>query len=731
MRMFDRLRTLFRRFWLGSIYRQLTLAFALPVALLMLIFGCSLIRQEREFLMRQSIEHARDIAHTISVGCAAWMAAGDIAKLQEEMKNVSRRPSVRYAMVMSPDGLIVASTAEAYMGRFINDEASRGLIDQADPYPHVLAQEDQIIEVAAPVFADTRLVGWVRIGVGRDESQENLRDVSLQEAWMAGLAIAMVILIAVSISRRFAGGLRQLMQAMKLVQAGRRDVRADDARADELGVLARNFNGMLDSLAESERKLERLNRVYAAWTQSNEALVREADEQVLLERICGIMAECVPFKLVWVGMVDAGGWVHVIASSDPQSVYLRDHARISVDAEKPEGRVAMAIAIRQGIPQIHNDFLNPDNVFPWKAAAQAEQFRSVAAFPLRRNGSCVGALGYYSTEINFFDLDVVALMRGLSDDVSFALDSFDHERRRRDAEAQLVLASRVFENSMEGIIITDAERNIISVNPGFTEITGYTLEEALGQTPRILSSGQQEQQFYQAMWRSVEASGSWRGEISNRRKNGEFYPEWLTISRVLDESGRVSNYIGVFTDISERKTAEARIQHLAYFDALTDLPNRILLRDRLEQAIIKAQRANEKVAVLFLDLDRFKVINDTLGHGVGDGLLKVVSKRLLDCVREQDTVSRQGGDEFLAILPDTDAEGAELVAQKMLSALTGPCPVEGHTLYVTPSIGISLYPDNATDIDELVKLADVAMYRAKDRGRNNYQFYSTLARASA
>ena len=728
----ERLRKLLHRFWFGSIYRQVALAFALSTTFLMIVFGSSLIRLEHEFLLKHDTDHARDLAYTLSVSSASWVKAKDTAKLQLILGSVSRHSSLRYAFITALDGQVLASTTPADIGRIPADTLTLRLIGQAEPYQQRLLQGEHSIEAASPVFFPGRQpVGWVRVGFLRETPVENMRAVSLHGAWMAGMAIVVVILVALAISSGFAGGLRQLMLTMSLVLNGRRDVRADASREDELGMLARNFNGMLDNLTASESKLERLNRVYAAWTRSNEILVRETDEQALLQRICRTMAECVPFKLVWIGMTGADGWVQVAAASDLQSIYLREHAKISVDADKPEGRVPMGITIREGIPQILNNFLSPDNLLPWRAAAEAEQFRSVAAFPLRRNGRCVGALGYYSTEPNFFEHDVVTLMRGLADDVSFALDGFDHEQRRREVEAQLMLASRVFENSMDGIIITDAERNIISVNPGFTEITGYSTKEVLGKNPRMLSSGQQSQQFYQAMWASLNTTGSWRGEIRNRRKNGEFYPEWLTISRVLDEAGRVSNYIGVFTDISERKSAEARIQHLAYFDALTDLPNRILLRDRLEQAIIKAQRANEKVTVLFLDLDRFKVINDTLGHAVGDELLKIVAQRLLGCVREQDTVARQGGDEFLAILPDTDAEGAALVAQKIIAALANPCVIDGHEMYATPSIGISLYPDNATNLDELVKLADVAMYQAKDRGRNNYQFYSPQARASA
>jgi len=233
------------------------------------------------------------------------------------------------------------------------------------------------------------------------------------------------------------------------------------------------------------------------------------------------------------------------------------------------------------------------------------------------------------------------------------------------------------------------------------------------------------------MWASIKATGGWQGELWNRRKNGEVYPEHLTINSVKDAQGTVINLIGIFSDISERKMAEERIQHLAHYDTLTGLPNRALFSDRLQQALIYAHRNQSSVALLFLDLDRFKQINDTLGHGVGDQLLQMVSQRLLECVREQDTVSRQGGDEFIAVLPGTDRDGADLVAEKILNAVIQPYVIEGHDLRVSCSIGIALYPSQAQDVDALVKYADVAMYQAKEGGRNKFLHFDPSMNASA
>ena len=292
-------------------------------------------------------------------------------------------------------------------------------------------------------------------------------------------------------------------------------------------------------------------------------------------------------------------------------------------------------------------------------------------------------------------------------------------------ESEHRLATTVFHASSEAIMITDAENRIVDVNPAFTRITGFSRGEVLGRNPRILQSGIQSEHFYREMWAAINQYGHWRGEIWNRRRNGELYPEWLAVDRVLSPEGAVLNYVAMWSDISERKEAEARIHYLAHYDALTDLPNRVLFNDRFTQALIHARRYDQSVALMFVDLDRFKVVNDTLGHRVGDELLKQVAERLRRCVREEDTVSRQGGDEFVVLLANLDMSAdAAVVSDKILEALAEPMYFEGHELSVTCSIGIACYPSDGADPDTLMKNADLAMYRAKSVGRNNYQFFS-------
>lgn len=292
------------------------------------------------------------------------------------------------------------------------------------------------------------------------------------------------------------------------------------------------------------------------------------------------------------------------------------------------------------------------------------------------------------------------------------------------ATERLELFGKMFHGSGEAMLITDANKNIMAVNPAFTEITGYAAEEVIGKDPNVLSSGKQTPDFYQTMWVSLNEAGQWQGEIWNRRKSGEIYPEWLSIGVVKNSKGEVINYISLFSDITERKAAEQKIEFLAHYDSLTRLPNRALFSDRLKLALVTAGRYEKKVGLLFLDLDKFKIINDTQGHLAGDLLLKSVAERLKSCVRESDTVCRQGGDEFMILLPDAGTrDDVEYVAKKIISSMAETHQIEGQELVITFSVGISIYPDNAKDSEAMIKCADDAMYRAKELGRNNYQFF--------
>jgi diguanylate cyclase (GGDEF)-like protein/PAS domain S-box-containing protein len=296
---------------------------------------------------------------------------------------------------------------------------------------------------------------------------------------------------------------------------------------------------------------------------------------------------------------------------------------------------------------------------------------------------------------------------------------------RREAEEKLRLSATVLEHIADGVMVVDVHGRIVATNPAFTQITGYTEMEALGQHSSLTRSTRHDEAFYEGLWRDLADTGFWRGEIWNTRKNGDLYLEWLTVSAVRDDAGAVTHFVGVFSDITKAKESQDKLDHLAHHDALTALPNRLLFHDRLQHALVRAAREEEQLAVLFIDLDRFKNVNDTLGHHVGDELLKQVAKALAARLRDGDTLARLGGDEFIVLLENVDGEyGARLVADKLVAMFEQPFMVSDYELFVTCSVGVSLFPRDGVDLNMLVRNADVAMYQAKARGRNGYQFYA-------
>jgi diguanylate cyclase (GGDEF)-like protein/PAS domain S-box-containing protein len=295
-------------------------------------------------------------------------------------------------------------------------------------------------------------------------------------------------------------------------------------------------------------------------------------------------------------------------------------------------------------------------------------------------------------------------------------------------ELDMQLAAQVFEHSLEGIVITNAANEIVQINHAFCELTGYSRSEVFGKNPNILSSGLQDEAFYQTMWQTIYKKGLWQGEVYNRRKNGEIFPEWLSIIVVKNAAEEITHHIAIFSDITEKKRAEQDIHFLAHFDALTKLPNRILFNDRIQHAIQQAARKKQCIAVLFLDLDRFKAVNDSLGHKAGDELLVEVAADISSCIQDIDTLARIGGDEFIILLEAMDKQSVykdcPIVAEKIIQKLATEYQIKDSPVFIGVSIGIAIYPDDGQSIEMLTQRADMAMYHAKEQGRNNFQFYS-------
>ncbi|HEX5622918.1 MAG TPA: EAL domain-containing protein, partial [Sulfuricurvum sp.] len=599
---------------------------------------------------------------------------------------------------------------------------------------------------------------------------------------------------------------------------------------------------------EAEARNLRLTRFYAALNQCNQDIARCVNEAELFPQICRDAVEYGEMQMAWISMVDRENNVLLPIASYGCGAEFLEKIDISIDENAPFLSCPAVRVFRENQPlwcqDVKHDVINK----LWDEWSVEFEWRSYAALPLHRNGATIGTIMLYSTEVNAFDEAARNLLEEMVMDIDHALNSFEREARRKEAELALqrsefnlnraqsiahigswtldLLSNRLewsaesyrifglplqqavvlddfiyvihpddrervlnawnetlngasydiehriiaggeirwvreraeierdaagkpvagigtvqditerkhsqnelsklwqaVEQSPSAIVITDLRGNIEYVNAAFTKATGYTSAEAIGKNPRMLHSGKTLSTTYKNMWGKLSRGENWKGEFINRHKDGTEYIEAIHVSPIRQADGNITHYMAIEEDISERKRAEEKIHYLANFDILTGLPNRIQLEERAKLAFSLVKRNQGNLAVMFIDLDHFKDINDTLGHSIGDLLLIELSKRLQSLLRDEDTLSRLGGDEFIALLPGTDSNGAEQVAQKLLDVISRPFIIEQHELAVTASIGISLYPEDGITLEILSKNADSAMYRAKDDGRDSYRFF--------
>jgi diguanylate cyclase (GGDEF)-like protein/PAS domain S-box-containing protein len=436
------------------------------------------------------------------------------------------------------------------------------------------------------------------------------------------------------------------------------------------------------------------------------------------------------FVFARAAMIDpASGWLQTVAAAGDDKGMAHRFV-VSVDPNRPEGRGPTAHAIRAGTNYVCNDINTEERNRPWRDMLANLGIRALAAFLLRRQGKVVGTLHLYASQADYFDDELVHLLDKLATNLSFALDNFQREQARRAAEAALRESETRFRDfadaAGEYVWESDLDGHFTYVSSRVQSVWGYSDQELIGRKPADFMPRGERERVREWMGANLQADGSFR-DLEHRILTKQGETRWLLVNAVgmLDEYGHRIGQRGTGRDVTDRKTAEARISYLATRDPLTELPNRVLFNDRLEQSIVAARRSGQSLALMFIDLDRFKNINDSLGHQVGDLLLKEVAGRMQGCVRKGDTLSRLGGDEFVVTLDGLQhAEDAAQVAAKIIKSLSRPFEVAGNTLNTSCSIGISIYPDDAEDERALMKNADTAMYHAKEKGRNNYQFFS-------
>ncbi|HLA33344.1 MAG TPA: diguanylate cyclase [Rhodocyclaceae bacterium] len=599
--------------------------------------------------------------------------------------------------------LVRTVQAQAEVAAFAyNEKIARGVIDGLLANPSILAARLEATEhshlalssngsldyggstvypLLSPVD-QTERIGRLSVvqnenHVNREAAQYALFQTLLMLAQVALATILMIVVLRFVVTRPVAD-LAQSMRAIKPGSPERLDIEDKHAN-DEIGLLSHSANILLEATEtaiDDERKLRNLldttNQIarVGGWTYDL------ATKSMMLSEEIFRINEVDPSKL------DA---------TLPVSVEQ------AINHFAPTSRPAIAAALQAGIDR-GAEF---DLELQWITYTGKTIWVRTQGKAERENGQVVCLYG---------------AMQDISD--------------RKQTEQDLRIAATAFE-SQEGMLITDANEVILRVNRAYCEITGYSAAEAIGKTPRMLSSNRHDAAFYASIWSNIRNIGTWQGEIWNRRKNGEVYPQWLTITAVKDDDGEITHYVGTLTDITVRKAAEDEIKHLAFYDPLTHLPNRRLLIDRLHQALSTSRRNQRSGALLFIDLDKFKQINDTLGHDIGDLLLQNVGQRLLSCLRENDTAARIGGDEFIVMLeyldehPEAAVQQVKAVAEKILDTLNVPYTLATHECRSSPSIGIALFLGHTHTVSELLKQADSAMYQAKAAGRNVYRFFDT------
>ena len=508
---------------------------------------------------------------------------------------------------------------------------------------------------------------------------------------------------------------------------------------------------------QTERRLRRKTRMYDFLSHVNQAIVRSDDQAKLLERACKVAVQHGQFSKAWVALFDAHGHgtLHCVAQAGHQlpplealsfalpAGALREpgaHENASANASSNTSlntpHSALDHALLQGQTFRTSDLQTLGPHVPthdpahapthaWVREAVACGTPGCVVVPLRCEQALVGHLLLLGRRVDDTDVDELGLFEDLSSDLSFALTTLHREALRDEAEERIRLHAAALESTRDGVMVLGRDKALVSINPAFTTLTGYTEQDVIGRTPEFLLADQPDE-FLSELRAHLLGHGSWQGEVWFKRRDGEPFMTKLSVSAVHSAHGEPSHFVGVFTDITQLKQTEERLARMAHYDPLTELPNRVLIRQRLAHAVNLAQRHRTLVGVVFIDLDNFKTVNDGLGHAAGDSLLQQVAQRLSQRVRQEDTLGRLGGDEFVLVLEHLrHPQQAAHVATAILETLNQPFTLQGgQQVYVRASIGISLYPDDGNDESELVRNADAAMYEAKRRGRNSFSFYT-------
>jgi diguanylate cyclase (GGDEF)-like protein/PAS domain S-box-containing protein len=593
---------------------------------------------------------------------------------------------------------LVASGEVAYVrflderGRVMEESGPARLLSVTfSPDAGMADVDDDVLDREVVIKAANHVYGRVRFGIQVGAITQLLAQAKRWAVSISLIEMALVAMFSLLLGNFLTKRLSELRQASREIAAGNLAHRLSEQGNDELAETAQAFNLMTDRLEAERLARESAMAEIRQLASFQRAVLEASDSAIIVTDPMGVIVHFNPAARNLLGYQSE----EVVG----QAILTRFHDAGEMAAHAPRVAEELGIPVPEGIEIIvafarHGLSDRQEWTYVTKDGARIPVFLSVSGV-YAEDGSLMGFM-------------------------SVAQDISDLKR----ADQQVREAAKVFETSPECILVTDAHGNIRTVNPAFSETTGYSADEVVGKNPRLLKSGRHDHAFYRTMWEELNSSGHWEGEIWNRRKDGEVFPVWQSISAVRNSHGEMVEYVAMFSDISRRRAAEEEIRYRAWHDGLTGLPNRSLLDEHLQLALRDARRTGNKVAVIFMDLDYFKSVNDTLGHAMGDVLLCQAAKRLSGCLRDTDTLARQGGDEFVVILQGIrHVQDAARVTGKMIEALAQPFDLDGHQAHIGASAGITLYPDDGGDSQSLYRNADLAMYRAKSAGRNNFQFY--------
>ncbi len=608
-----------------------------------------------------------------------------------------------------------------------------------------------------PLYTDKYLVGTITALHSKDVAQKN----TWQMIQILGLIAAASLLLIFPFAWYFASSISHPLTILSHIFRGVANgkpsntlseelsqLETEKKRDDELGDLTQSFIAMDQAINQKIQqikeinaslehkvkkrtaKLERMTQLYAALSQCNEAIVRCNNEEQLFPQICRDTVIFGGMKMAWIGLLDEQTkQLKQVASYGNGTEYL-DEIQISINEYEPAGQGPTGTSMRENQPFWCQDFLHDPVTAPWHERGATFGWGASAALPLHRNGVVIGVLTLYSSEANAFDQAARNLLVEMVMDIDYALSNFERDAQRRLAESSLAnshnLLKTIIDTAPVRIFWKDKNLRYLGCNPAFAADAGAVDTQAVIGKDDYQLGWKEQAELYRDDDQQVMDSGVPKLFYEETQTTSAGNTIWLRTSKVplQNEANEIIGILGVYEDITEQKLTEERIHYLANFDPLTGLPNRTQLNDHLKYALSLAKRSNGHLALIFLDLDHFKDINDTLGHSIGDAVLIELAKRLSLLLREEDTVTRLGGDEFILLLPGVDAHGATQVAQKLLDVIAEPYQIEQYTLTLTASIGIALYPEDGDDLETLSKSADAAMYRAKQEGRQGYRFFT-------